>query len=252
VFKFGSRRLYTLSVRSVFGLIFNLQANGVSEVATEYLRHHMPFLMSNTDLVAGKYEGGMKVWESTEDLVDHCSSSSESKSLTHVLDLGCGGGLAGINALLDGAINVHFADFNAEVLQWFTVPNVMLNLYANDCPLDKCIETVKSACVFMPGDWSALNQYAPFQATLRYDLVLSAETIYSTGNYEKLLAVIQHAVNRGGKALIAGKSHYFGVGGSTLEFETFVNKDGKMTCSTVKQIESTVSREILELKWKSV
>ena len=44
-----------------------------------------------------------------------------------VLELGCGHGLPGVLCLLAGA-EVHFQDYNAEVLAQLTAPNVAANL----------------------------------------------------------------------------------------------------------------------------
>lgn len=45
-----------------------------------------------------------------------------------VLELGCGHGLPGVLAAVSGAAEVHFADFNAEVLSTLTAFNVRQNL----------------------------------------------------------------------------------------------------------------------------
>lgn len=44
-----------------------------------------------------------------------------------MLELGCGHGLPGVLCLLAGA-EVHFQDYNAEVLAQLTAPNVAANL----------------------------------------------------------------------------------------------------------------------------
>lgn len=250
VFTYGQNRLYAVSVRTVYEMIFNCEANGSNEATVKYLNEQMPFLMSDRDLIAGHYEGGFKVWESTEDLIEHLCTLTD-KSMGKVLDLGCGAGLAGIAALLKGANHVHFADFNSQVLQWFTLPNVILNLLRNVETLSDAMSIISNSCVFLSGDWDDLNQYVQMEQPNSYDYIISAETIYSTANYPKLLSVIKRNLSRTGKAIIAAKSHYFGVGGSTFEFERFVMDDGEMRCSTVKQIEASVCREILELEWNS-
>ncbi|PQQ04170.1 histidine protein methyltransferase 1 homolog [Prunus yedoensis var. nudiflora] len=45
-----------------------------------------------------------------------------------IFQLGCGHGLPGIFACLEGAAAIHFQDFNAEVLQYLTIPNVNSNV----------------------------------------------------------------------------------------------------------------------------
>lgn len=46
----------------------------------------------STDLIAGEYEGGFKIWECTQDLVDFFSGSDENAFKgKKVCDLGCSG-----------------------------------------------------------------------------------------------------------------------------------------------------------------
>lgn len=88
--------------------------------------------MSNTDLVPGKYEGGLKLWECAIDLVNILQGEVKDGRLSfrgkRVLELGCGHGLPGVYACLKGASLVHFQDFNVEVLRSLTIPNVSANL----------------------------------------------------------------------------------------------------------------------------
>ncbi|XWS22326.1 hypothetical protein CRYUN_Cryun29cG0024200 [Craigia yunnanensis] len=101
--------------------------------------------------------------------------------------LGCCHGLPGIFACLEGAAVMHFQDFNAEVLQCLTIPNVNANLSEKSQP-DAAAETR-----YFAGDWSDIHQLLPHaresemnlnsssergQAT-GYDVILTAETIYS-------------------------------------------------------------------------
>ncbi|KAH8960929.1 hypothetical protein BDL97_05G023500 [Sphagnum fallax] len=75
------------------------------------------FEIANTDLVPGKYEGGLKLWECTIDLVETLNGEIKDGQLSfegkHVLE---------------GASSVHFQDFNAEVLRNLTIHNVNANL----------------------------------------------------------------------------------------------------------------------------
>ncbi|KAG6548631.1 hypothetical protein Mapa_009785 [Marchantia paleacea] len=90
------------------------------------------FGVAKTDLVPGKYEGGLKLWECTVDLINTLRREIKDGQLSfrgkRVLELGCGHGLPGILACLKGASTVHFQDFNAEVLRHLTIPNVEANL----------------------------------------------------------------------------------------------------------------------------
>lgn len=112
-------------------------------------------LLENTDLIGGVYEGGLKTWECSLDLVRHLhthsiiptitttTSSSSSTLLTshhlRVLELGCGSALPGIYCLTRGSgILVDFQDYNEEVLRLITIPNVLLNTTSVSCGLDVC------------------------------------------------------------------------------------------------------------------
>ncbi|XP_008280611.1 histidine protein methyltransferase 1 homolog [Stegastes partitus] len=85
-----------------------------------------------SDLISGVYEGGLKVWECTYDLLEQIEKDGETFGGKAVLDLGCGAGLLGILALKRGATQVHFQDYNSTVIEQLTVPNVMLNCQEDD------------------------------------------------------------------------------------------------------------------------
>eukprot|EP00249_Psilotum_nudum_P016421 c25817_g1_i3 orf=1-588(-) len=88
--------------------------------------------VANADLIPGKYEGGLKLWECAIDLLNTLRQEIQDGHLSfrgkRVLELGCGHGLPGIFACLKGASLVHFQDFNVEVLRSLTIPNVNSNL----------------------------------------------------------------------------------------------------------------------------
>lgn len=67
---------------------------------------------NHSDLVPGVYEGGAKIWECTDDLLDYLVQNFDSSywSGRNVLDLGCGAGLLGIFVFLQGA-SVDFHDY---------------------------------------------------------------------------------------------------------------------------------------------
>ncbi|XP_028279348.1 histidine protein methyltransferase 1 homolog [Parambassis ranga] len=85
-----------------------------------------------SDLISGVYEGGLKVWECTYDLLELLEKDGETFGGKAVLDLGCGAGLLGLLALKRGARQVHFQDYNSTVIEQLTVPNVMLNCQEDD------------------------------------------------------------------------------------------------------------------------
>lgn len=85
-----------------------------------------------SDLISGVYEGGLKVWECTYDLLELIERDGETFGGKAVLDLGCGAGLLGVLALKRGARQVHFQDYNSTVIEQLTLPNVVLNCQEDD------------------------------------------------------------------------------------------------------------------------
>jgi len=63
---------------------------------------------NESDLVSGVYEGGLKVWECSLDLVDFIAQNANDFKGKTVLELGCGQGLPGVMAMRAGAANVAF------------------------------------------------------------------------------------------------------------------------------------------------
>lgn len=72
---------------------------------------------NHSDLIAGVYEGGAKIWECTDDLLLYVSEKYEDSYWKdkRVLDLGCGSGLLGIYAMKLGA-RVDFQDYVSKTL----------------------------------------------------------------------------------------------------------------------------------------
>ncbi|XP_061693301.1 histidine protein methyltransferase 1 homolog isoform X2 [Syngnathoides biaculeatus] len=89
-----------------------------------------------SDLISGVYEGGLKVWECTYDLLEVIEREGETFGGKAVLDLGCGAGLLGILSLKGGARKVHFQDYNSTVIEQLTVSNVLLNCQDDDSDND--------------------------------------------------------------------------------------------------------------------
>ncbi|KAF8072381.1 Histidine methyltransferase 1-like protein [Scenedesmus sp. PABB004] len=212
-----------------------------------------------SDLVPRKYEGGFKLWEGALDLCSYLISehqltpellraASPGGSLRgkKVLELGCGHGLPGVLCLLAGA-TVHFQDFNREVITQLTAPNVQ----ANTARLPG--GALREPPRFFAGDWADVGcALAARGLGGHYDLVLAAETIYSLDSNAALLECIKQVLQPPhGVALLAAKSFYFGVGGSTAGFAELVRADGVLECSQVWVREDGVSnkREILRLSF---
>ncbi|KAG2377841.1 hypothetical protein C9374_008926 [Naegleria lovaniensis] len=201
---------------------------------------------TNSDIVKNKYEGGFKLWECSEDLVEFLMNDSkfvnDNVKNRNVLELGCGHALPSIYCLLQGgAKKCAFQDYNKEVIQLLTIPNLLLNISQHEI-----ISTTLDKCQFFSGDWSKMSEHSIIQKD--YDLIMMSDTIYSVDSYDKLYRVIRSAIRPGGKLLVGAKSYYFGCGGSTQQFINFVKqKDPHVQIETLKDIRDGVSnvREIL-------
>ncbi|XP_042500330.1 histidine protein methyltransferase 1 homolog [Macadamia integrifolia] len=238
---------------------------------------HEVFALSNSDLVPGKYEGGLKLWEGSLDLVKtlHSEIQDGRISLTgkRVLELGCGHGLPGIFACLEGSSVIHFQDFNAEVLRCLTIPNVSANLRKEPVQLSTTNETERnnseSEVRFFAGDWSEVHQYLLHLHDIGdedslglkleqhpiagYDVILMAETVYSISSLQNLYALIKKCLScPHGVVYMAAKKHYFGVGGGTRQFLSVVAKDGVMVSNLIAEVADGSSnvREVWKLSFK--
>lgn len=212
---------------------------------------------NSTDLIPSVYEGGLKIWECSIDLVEHLSESEMSFQEKLVMEIGCGAGLPGIYALLHGA-QVHFQDYNDDVIEYVTIPNVLANLAQRQkqCQSETAsfdlLETARKCCRFFSGDWGSVVDFInPGQVSeMKYDVILTSETIYAVESHVKLYNVVKrHLKKPSGVAYVAAKTHYFGVGGGTRSFEKLVKMDGVFDVSVCKVYTDGVQREILCMKY---
>ncbi|XP_023756585.1 uncharacterized protein LOC111905145 [Lactuca sativa] len=225
---------------------------------------HEVFALSNSDLVPGKYEGGLKLWEGSLDLIKTLRLEMECGNLSlvgkKVLELGCGHGLPGIFSCLQGASCVHFQDFNSEVLQCLTIPNVVANLPVKS-------ESLSSEVRFFAGDWSEVHQILPnlqtddldsncssgANSSFGYDVILMAETVYSISTLPALYQLIKKCISHPhGVVYMAAKKYYFGVGGGSRRFISLVEKDDVMVASLIAEVGGGSSnvREVWKLQFK--
>lgn len=141
----------------------------------------------------------------------------------------------------------------------------------------RLIASVTSNYEFLHGDWSQITNDISAKG-VKFDLIVSAETLYSTDNYAKLYRTFFNLQRKPrGRTLIATKSYYFGVGGGTGSFMDFVaaEKDKpqgdedslegtpltkkqkvalsnplKLDVQVVADVEAPLLRHVLELKWQ--
>lgn len=240
-----------------------------------------------SDLISGVYEGGLKVWECTYDLLELIERDGETFGGKAVLDLGCGAGLLGILALRRGARQVHFQDYNSTVIEQLTVPNVIVNCQEDDeedsdddkegigkgkiqeedgCKkkgkdgipptkkraTDPSQHPLLAKCRFFSGDWSTflalVNKEDPQP---KYDIIFTSETIYNTAYYPALHETLHKLLAPDGLIYLATKSHYFGVGGGLHLFETFVEQMGIFSLEHLWDGEEGLQRHVVVLRFKT-
>ena len=197
-----------------------------------------------SDLVPGVYEGGMKLWEGCRDIITallrllDCPAEllprARPLASCRVLELGCGHGLPGIAASLAGARVVVLQDFNTDVASlalrnatanldrrhhqhvlagcsaW---PELPRTLRCCDCEFDstRCDVSAHSLSA------AVCDSSALLPASEQYSLILSSETVYNEESIRPLLEMIRRYLAPRGKALLAQKRYYFGVGGGTKQ-----------------------------------
>ncbi|XP_010527454.1 PREDICTED: histidine protein methyltransferase 1 homolog [Tarenaya hassleriana] len=222
------------------------------------------FGLPNSDLVPGVYEGGLKLWEGSIDLVKILEKEVHNGNLPfsgkRVLELGCGHGLPGIYSCLKNADAVHFQDFNAEVLRCLTIPNLNANLSEKSASAST---SGSSEVRFFSGDWSAVHQLLPHindgenningGKASGYDIILMAETIYSISGQQSLYGLIKKCLAcPNGVVYMAAKKYYFGVGGGTRQFLSMIERDGVLASTLVSEITDGSSnvREVWKLSYK--
>lgn len=132
---------------------------------------------------------------------------------------------------------------NKEVLEYVTIPNVLLNIEEDDSR-----EKEIKKCKFYSGDWALFDQKLG-ESTV-FDVILTSETIYNENNYNKLIQLFTRRVMENGKIYVAAKTCYFGVGGSVKLFESYVNKSGILNCEVCWTNDSGIQRKILKITRK--
>jgi predicted nicotinamide N-methyase len=180
------------------------------------------------DVIPGVYEGGLKLWECTLDLVLYLANYSLSFQGLRILELGCGTGVVGIAAIkLFAPTSIVFADYNDDVLSETTWPNIMLNITEDNSQCDMHCYS---------GDWLRLISFIKTRS-VNFDIILSAEVLYTEENCKKIAFFLDQMLPFNGQAILANKRYYFGTGGGSTLFESYVNEIGTLTVSTVSSIE---------------
>ena len=222
---------------------------------------------SEADVTPGVYEGGFKIWECALDLLEVMEARRAAGALTlhgaRVLEAGCGAGLPGVLALRRGCASLVLQDFNSEVLRTTTMATLRRN--------GGWEAAERGAVRFVSGDWASVSakltdehiarrrehrrralegDTAAAATDVGFDLVLTSDTIYSPAATPALWSLIRAQLRPNGVALVAAKSYYFGVGGSTADFCALVAADARFVCEAIKVFEDGKSnrREVLEVR----
>lgn len=121
---------------------------------------------------------------------------------------------------------------------------------------------------FFAGDWSEIdslllrgdadldkstNSHENDTAYNGYDIILMAETVYAVSSLPNLYRLIKKCLRYpGGIVYMAGKKHYFGVGGGTRHFVRLVTEDGAMQSDLLAEVADGSSnvREVWKLSFK--
>ena len=126
------------------------------------------------------YPFGLMIWESAVVLGDELSERGPALADKTVLELGCGVGLPGLVARRQGA-HVVQTDHDALALAL--------------CRHNAALNRVAGIEQFI-GDWQAWTH------TPRYDLIMGADIIYDTADYEKLERLFRANLAPGGELLL--------------------------------------------------
>ncbi|XJO73934.1 hypothetical protein BDV3_004833 [Batrachochytrium dendrobatidis] len=248
----------TLFRRSVSDVKFQIAST--ETLTGEASNELVESIEQQSDLISGVYEGGLKTWECSIDLVAYLELTYGSSSMhgLQVLELGCGSALPGIYCLKLGA-HVDFQDYNEPVLRMVTIPNILLNTICQPVQNDISEGSFETEVVcdqyiaqlnFYSGDWkSMLNLLEASPPIRQYDVILTSETIYEAQCQADLFKLIKAVVKPGGIVLVASKSVYFGCSGSLNDFRRLVISDGSCQISTVFINSQTVRREITQLSF---
>ncbi|OQV20384.1 putative Histidine protein methyltransferase 1-like protein [Hypsibius exemplaris] len=200
-----------------------------------------------SDIVPRIYEGGFRVWDGACDMLSFLSTEkSVDLSGKKVLELGCGAGLPAIYALANGA-TVHLHDYNSDVIELATIPNIRRNMAAS---------ASEGRVKLYSGDWMAFVAHLRQNSHVvdeyrKFDVILTSDTVYRKDVLEKLCGILPSLLRKNGLALVAGKSHYFGLDGGTDAFREALTKQGLLTVTASREYPDSLRREILTVEWKA-
>ena len=214
-----------------------------------------------SDIIPFVYEGGLKTWECSLDLVSFLFKNQHLAQGKSIIELGCGSALPGITAFTTSlASSLILQDYNHQVLALVSAPNCLLNttwkpdlesLGDQNYGHQEITQTQGSHfenVSFYSGPWSDQLADMIVQSHGKQDLILTSETIYNKLTVPHLLSVIKSIINQEtGICLVAAKSVYFGCSGSVQDFITTAQIQFGFHVSTVFTHQTGIKRQILLL-----
>ncbi|CAN3371534.1 hypothetical protein DIURU_003861 [Diutina rugosa] len=242
--------------RELFDVRHQIMAEDVDSPVRQLL------ISSNGDLEKNVYEGGFKSWECSYDVIDYISSQGLGQ-WSKLVDLGCGTALPSAFLLphllkSESSHTVYLSDFNYDVLELVTVPNLIINWYMTTDPqleraeviltkelLDQFLTALNQNQVnieLISGSWgSQFMEIVP-----EVDVVLTSETIY----HEETLPLVAEMIGKWqpAVAVVAAKNIYFGVGGSVAEFVRYFKSISPMTVNELEVGSSQLKRSLVIIK----
>ena len=176
------------------------------------------------------------------------------------------------------AVHLSVADYNLSVLENATLPNLLLTWYfvqsaavpepAGDLAitpelLSRFVKDLSDKFIYISGisgTWSKefADLLVPFQDSQRRSQIetvfLASETIYSPNSIYAFTQVLLKALRSAeethgrGRALVAAKKVYFGVGGGVDEFLKVLSELGGKGVTAWESEENGVGRVIMEVQ----
>ncbi|KLO14017.1 hypothetical protein SCHPADRAFT_851690, partial [Schizopora paradoxa] len=274
----------------------------------------LSFVDNPSDLAPGLYEGGLKTWECSLDLVDVLEGRIKFERGhgwvrgKRAIEIGCGTAVPSLYLLQQllhepsGQVEstIVLQDFNDLVIRLVTFPNAFLTWYTSSLAdrfrtdqdqeepsggnsedvtititqdlKDAFIHSLKEQKIslrFLAGSWDAiLDTKDLFESP--FDVVLTSETIYRTESLPTLIELLRRAcgeddagvssekglepgvkklsLHSNTLCLVAAKILYFGVGGSIIDFQKYLQSRGA-TYDIVFNKALGVARQVLSLQW---
>ncbi|KAK0194888.1 hypothetical protein F5146DRAFT_1023260 [Armillaria mellea] len=132
------------------------------------------FLDAPSDLVQGVYEGGLKTWECSLDVVDYLHAESPVFEGRRIFEVGCGTAVPSLyilQKLFSGLpqgkeTQLHLQDYNAMVFELLTLPNLILAWYMS--PASKAYRDMAAA---NPGE----TPLPPADASIHAEIPITLE-----------------------------------------------------------------------------